>query len=91
MKERIWNRESDRPLQFSVSRTSGDRLWTGFDARLYAVSGGFTETASFPKHNVTMLVGASLATTCRCDGVISRRFQHTGEIDVVPAAAHQGQ
>ncbi len=61
------------------------RSWTGLEATLCDTSGGFTETARFPKHSVSMHVGAPTQATCRCDGSVSRRFQSAGDIDIVPA------
>ena len=34
---------------------------------------------------VKMLVGPAIHTTCRCDGVVSSRFQRPGDFDVVPS------
>ncbi|MBC5801445.1 MAG: helix-turn-helix transcriptional regulator [Candidatus Eremiobacteraeota bacterium] len=61
------------------------RLWTGFEAELFDTSGGFAGTRLFPNHNVSMLVGAPIIVTCRCGGVVQRRLQAPGDIDVVPA------
>ncbi len=72
-------------LQSVEHTTSRDRSWDGFEARLYDVSGGVTETPVFLKHNVTMLVGKPVRSICRCYGSISRRLQVPGEIDIVPA------
>ena len=85
MKERAWLRDNDGIMQFSTRRTSRERFWSGFEATIYDTSGGLAEAPMFPKHSVSMHVGAPVRATCRCDGIVSRRFQVPGDIDVVPA------
>jgi AraC family transcriptional regulator len=75
----------DQPLKLSPRASSADRFWTGFKADIYAGSGGYTETPGFRCHNITMLIGSPVRTTCRCDGSVSRGLQVPGEFDVVPA------
>ena len=85
MEERIWERTRDQPLHLLPRATSSDRGWNGFNATIYDVSGGYTQTPVFPMHNICMLVGTPQHTSCRCDGLISNRLQRAGEMDIVPA------
>ena len=75
----------DRPLQRFARASSADRFWSGFDATINDVTGGYTETPFHAQHKLTMLLGAPLRTTCRCDDAISSRFQARGAFDVIPA------
>ncbi len=72
-------------MRFALRKWSRDRPWTGFEAGLFDTSAGLAETPPFPNHSVSMLVGAPIVATCRCDGVVHRRLQAPGDIDVVPA------
>ena len=85
MREPAWTRRDDGAMQVSLLQTSRERSWTGFVAALYDETAGFTETACFPKHNLSMLVGPPVAHTTRCDGAVARRLRVAGDIDVVPA------
>jgi AraC family transcriptional regulator len=75
----------ERPLEFTKRAGSCSRLWSGFKVGICDASGGTGETADFPLHQVLMLVGPAIHTTCRCDGVVSSRFQRPGDFDVVPS------
>jgi len=75
----------DRPLERFTQASSADRFWSGFDATINDVTGGYTETRFHLHHKLTMLVGAPLRTTCRCDDATSTRFQARGAFDVIPA------
>lgn len=72
-------------MRFVVRKTSRERFWRGFDAAIVDTSGGFAETPLFLNHSVSMHVGKPIKATCRCDGLVHRRFQVAGDIDVVPA------
>jgi AraC family transcriptional regulator len=86
MQQRTWDTLDDR-LRLVVRKASTDRFWTGFDARVYDVTPGFTDTTTLSTHNLTMLIGRPLHTVCLCDGMVSRRFQRPGDIDIVPAGS----
>ena len=85
MRDRAWDRQDDGAMQVAVLQTSRDRAWTGFVATLYDETAGFTTTERFPNHNLSMLVGAPVPHTTRCDGAVARRLRVAGDIDVVPA------
>ena len=85
MRERGWDRLDDGAMQVAVRATSRDRAWNGFVATLYDETAGFTQTERFPNNNVSMLVGAPVPHTTRCDGAIAQRVRVAGDIDVVPA------
>jgi AraC family transcriptional regulator len=85
MEERILIPRSEAKLKVTVRRSSENRFWSGFDAKVYDVSGGFSHVRPLPKHSLTMLVGTPVATSCRCGGLVSRRFEPPGDVDVIPA------
>ena len=84
MRDQSWTRFNEGKMQFSVRQSSRDRFWTGFEAILYDTSGGLIEPPLFKEHHIHMHVGVPIRATCRCDGVVSRRLQVNGDIDLVP-------
>lgn len=54
-------------------------------ARLHHFPGGRVELAASPFDLISIHVGQPVHVTCRCDGIVHRRLQTHGDIDIVPA------
>jgi AraC family transcriptional regulator len=72
----------DQPLTAS----SGERSWTGVEAQVYDMPGGFAKMPPKAHHRVRMHLGAPISSTCRCAGLVQRRYMTPGDLDVVPLA-----
>jgi AraC family transcriptional regulator len=77
-------RPEDGSIEFSILRTSRNRFWTGFNAILYEATAGVDETL-FARHSISMHVGAPVAVTTRCDGLVQHKIQVPGDIKIIPA------
>ena len=71
-------------MQFAVRASSAGRAWTGFDATLFATTGGTVSCPGMPAHNFSMHLGPPIVVARRCDGSVRRRLQAPGDIDLVP-------
>jgi AraC family transcriptional regulator len=76
-----------RPLRVLSRRSSTDLGWSGFEAILVEVDGGYSKPLVVRRHNICMLAGPPLHTTARCDDLFHDRFEAPGEFDVVPAGS----
>jgi AraC family transcriptional regulator len=72
----------DQPLTV----TSEGRGWTGLEAQVYDLSGGFAEMPPKSHHRVRMHLSAPVRSTCRCAGLVQRRDMTPGDLDIVPLA-----
>lgn len=72
----------DQPL----TATSDGRAWTGIEAQVYDMLGGFAEMPPKAHHRVRMHLSAPISSTCRCDGLVQRRHMTPGDLDIVPLA-----
>lgn len=75
-------------MQFSVSATSSELGWTGFVAKIYRTSGGFSQSSPAPYHCITMHVSQPIQTTCRFDGRSIFRRQIAGDIDFLALGSY---
>jgi AraC family transcriptional regulator len=86
MNERTLIAREDQKLKIRVRHNSVDRFWSGFDAKVYdVVASGFAQVRPLAYHSLSMLVGSPIATSCRCAGLVARRLQAPGDVDVIPA------
>lgn len=88
MEQRSWVRRIDEPMQFSVCATSSEFSWTGFEAKIFRTSGGFSRCAPTPYHCITMHLSEPIHATCRFDGKSVKRLQVAGDIDLLPLGTY---
>lgn len=69
-----------------MTATSEGRSWTGIEAQVYDMAGGFAEMPPKTHHRVRMHLAAPISSTCRCDGIVQRRYMTPGDLDIVPLA-----
>jgi AraC family transcriptional regulator len=87
MEERAWVRpDRSGKMAFTLRATSEGRSWTGFDAQIYDTSGGFAEASPKAYHSIVMQIGQPMNASCRCDGLVQRRYATPGDIDILPSA-----
>lgn len=73
------------PLPVPAASKATALALRGVSARLHHFPGGRVELAASPFDLISIHVGAPVRVTCHCDGVVHRRLQAHGDIDIVPA------
>lgn len=73
----------DRPIEFSMRKSSEDRCWTGFAGYLYDTTPGWDEIR-FVNYICSMHVGRPVPSTTSCDGTSVHRLHVPGDLKIIP-------
>jgi len=73
------------PLPATTASKAAPPALRGISARLHHFPGGRVELAASPFDLISIHVGQPVHVVCRCDGIVHRRLQAHGDIDIVPA------
>jgi AraC family transcriptional regulator len=84
MQDRSWIQLNDGKMQFSFRQTSRGRFWTGLEAAIIVTSGGLSQARYTKEHGISVQLGSPIRTTARFDGVVARRLQVPGSVDLMP-------